>query len=216
MFFIRYLPVVVTAFFIITILISPRPVFSEKKAKRKSKKKGSSNIGIQKVSATQPSISNLNWNPDRAEADVEVSGSNVVLSSNKTAGGGLACQLTDYTCIQEKYSVEFIFPTTLMYHKIVVDQKTFRYNEDIKRIMLDLEMEDDGCKFNLHGGYRSKDGFLDRPEEPIVWLRAQIEQRVRLMLALAGAGDTPFFIDGWGAVLRGNHGQAVHVHPQSM
>ena len=128
--------------------------------------------------------------------------------------GGLACDLEDYTCIARTYKMSYLFPTPLLYQQVVVDQRTAQFNEEIKELMLELEEENDGCKFNLHGGYRSKDGFLNRPERAIVWLKSEIEKRAQLMLALSGAPDTPFFVDGWGAVLRHGHAQTVHVHPQ--
>jgi hypothetical protein len=177
------------------------------------KQRRSPNIVIQKAPVSA-GIAGTIVGDDKYESDVLADGESTTLKTNSTIP--VACSLTDLTCIQRKYSIEYIFPTPLMYHTLVIDKKTFDYNQDIKRIMLDLEEENDGCKFNLHGGYRSKDGFLDRPEQSIRWLREQIEHRIRLMLSLSGAADTPFFIDGWGAVLRGNHGQSVHVHPQSM
>ena len=138
--------------------------------------------------------------------DVDVSGSSLNLLSS-----GLACDLEDYTCIQRTYRMSYLFPTPLLYQQVVHDQRTFQLNQEIKELMLDLEDENDGCKFNLHGGYRSQDGFLNRKEGAIVWLKQEIEKRARLMLALSGAKDTPFFVDGWGAVLRHGHGQSVLI-----
>ena len=82
--------------------------------------------------------------------------------------------------------------------------------------MLNLEKEQEGCTFHLHGGYRSQDGFLHRPEPSIQWLRQQISARVKLLLGYANATDVEFEVDGWGAVLRGGDGQSAHVHPGSM
>lgn len=76
-----------------------------------------------------------------------------------------------------------------------------------------------GCKFNLHGGYRSKDGFLNRSEPSIAWLREQIIPRVNEILYFGVVDKTlsiKFTIEGWGAVLRQGHGQKMHVHPGSM
>eukprot|EP01034_Spumella_vulgaris_P024754 gene24754-31131_t len=82
--------------------------------------------------------------------------------------------------------------------------------------MLDLEEENDGCKFNLHGGYRSQDGFLNRRDPAIQWLKSQIIPRVQTMLGLSNSTHIQFSVDGWGAVLREGHAQAMHVHPASM
>ena len=150
-------------------------------------------------------------NDTMVTAETDVSG-----GALQRPAGGLACELDDLTCISRTYKVSYLFPTPLFYQTIVTDQKGFNYNKDIKALLLDLEEENDGCKFNLHGGYRSKDGFLNRREDEIVWLRHEIESRVRIMLALSGAPNTPFFVDGWGAVLRAGHGQTQHVHPQSI
>ncbi len=134
--------------------------------------------------------------------------------------GGLglqtSCDLEDFTCISKQHHISYLFPTPLMYQQIVVDQRSAFFNHEIKELMLELEAENDGCKFNLHGGYRSKDGFLSRSEDSIRWLKEQIIERARVMLTLSGAPDTPFYIDGWGAVLRHGHGQTMHVHPQSI
>ena len=145
-----------------------------------------------------------------------VASSETDVSGELQRPGGLACDLDDLTCISKTYKVSYLFPTPLFYQTIVTDQRGFQLNKDLKTLLLELEEENDGCKFNLHGGYRSKDGFLNRREDEIVWLRNEIESRVRIMLALSGAPNTPFFVDGWGAVLRGGHGQTQHVHPQSI
>ena len=154
-------------------------------------------------------------------AETANNGSTIVSVETAVSGAfqrpdGLACALDDLTCISKTYKVSYLFPTPLFYQTIVTDQRGFNFNKDINTLLLELEEENDGCKFNLHGGYRSKDGFLNRREEEIVWLRNEIENRVRIMLAISGAPNTPFFVDGWGAVLRAGHGQTQHVHPQSM
>jgi hypothetical protein len=101
-------------------------------------------------------------------------------------------------------------------HQIVTDEKTRKFNDEIKDIMLKLESDDEGCKFRLHGGYRSQDGFLSRPEKSIQWLKGQILPRINYLLSLANATDVEYEVDGWGAVLRGGHAQNAHVHPGSI
>lgn len=125
------------------------------------------------------------------------------------------CKLDGLRC-STKQGIDYLFPTTLITHQIVYDTKTKQYNDELKQLMLRLEKENDGCTFNLHGGYRSKDGFLQRSEPAVKWLKSQIYPRVHYLLNLANATDIEFEIDGWGAVLRGGDGQNAHVHPGSM
>lgn len=115
-----------------------------------------------------------------------------------------------------KNGLQLLFPTMVVVQELIRDKQSFVMNEELKRLMLDLEEEDDGCKFNLHGGYRSKDGFLNRQDRSIQWLRNQIIPRVQNLLTIANATMIDFTLEGWGAVLRGGHGQSVHVHPGSM
>lgn len=125
------------------------------------------------------------------------------------------CQLNGLQC-STKQGVEFLFPTPLLVHQILVDKQAKQYNEELKDLLLELEEEDNGCKFNLHGGYRSKDQFLSRKEPAVQWLRSQIVPRINYMLSLANATDIEFEIDGWGAVMRGGDAQNAHVHPGSL
>ena len=126
------------------------------------------------------------------------------------------CVLDGISCSSKLYGIEFLFPTTLLVNTIVNDKKTRKYNEDLKNLLLDLEEENDGCTFNLHGGYRSKDGFLSRPEPAIKWLKSQIKPRVQTLLSLTNSSQINYSLDGWGAVLRAGDGQNLHVHPSSI
>lgn len=124
---------------------------------------------------------------------------------------GLSCDVVNY-------GIKFIFPTVLMVHNIMEEysQVARRHTDDLAQLILDLEAEGDGCPFNLHGGYRTVDGFMSSPHPSIQWLRAIIVPRVQTMLGLVNNTHVNFDITGWGAVLRTGHGQNVHVHPGSM
>jgi uncharacterized protein (TIGR02466 family) len=145
--------------------------------------------------------------------------SNGVVSSNqakskKRQRSANSCRMDEMTCTGN--GVQFIFPTAILAHDLVRDEQTRKYNQDLKEILLDLEEENDGCKYNLHGGYRSKDGFLNRPEPAIQWLKSEIIPRVHHLLGFSNSSQLGFNIDGWGQVLRAGDGQDAHVHPASI
>jgi uncharacterized protein (TIGR02466 family) len=128
-----------------------------------------------------------------------------------------SCWLHDNsTCSSPDSGVMHYFSTPILMRNIVTDEKSRKYNNDIKKIMLDLEAEDDGCKFRLHGGYRSKDGFFSRTEPSIKWLRKEVSLHVENMFDKMNSSDVSFEWDGWGAVLRGGDNQNLHVHPASI
>ena len=127
-----------------------------------------------------------------------------------------SCTLDGFQCSTEN-GLELLFPTPILIQELVTDQQSFQMNEELKEIMLNLEEDDDGCKYNLHGGYRSQDGFLSRPDRSVQWLKRQIIPRIENLLKVSNASSLiSFTVDGWGAVLRGGHGQNMHVHPGSM
>ena len=125
------------------------------------------------------------------------------------------CKLDGYTCATES-GVQLLYPSPVLIHELVRDAHSAQMNEELKELMLSLEEEDEGCTFNLHGGYRSKDGFLSRPDRSVQWLRNQIIPRVHHLLSIANASNLAFTVDGWGAVMRGSDKQNAHVHPGSM
>lgn len=124
------------------------------------------------------------------------------------------CLYDDMSCTYN--GVQMLFPTTVITSMIIRDSKAKKHNEKLKELMLELEEEDDGCKLNLHGGYRSKDGFLDRPEPSITWLKSEIRMKTMQLLNMAHSNHTQFVVTGWGAVLRAEHAQSVHVHPMAI
>lgn len=136
---------------------------------------------------------------------VERSEDGCVINSNTTIG----CNLPDK-------GLQYLFPTFLLEHNLITDSQSREHVIKIKDIMLDLESKEEGCKFNLHGGYRSQDAFLSRNEPSVKWLRSEIDKRVKLLLTQVDASDVEYTFDGWGAVLRNGHGQALHVHPASV
>lgn len=93
--------------------------------------------------------------------------------------------------------VQFAFPTTVITTNIVRDAASRAHNEAIRDLMLELEEEDDGCKFNLHGGYRSKDGFLDRKEPALQWLKTQIHSHVRQLLSFTNSTDLTYDVSSY-------------------
>lgn len=125
------------------------------------------------------------------------------------------CILDGMSCATKDH-LYFLFPTPVIVHEIVGDPLFKRHNNALKEKLLDLEEEDDGCKFNLHGGYRSKDGFLLEKDESIQWLRNHIIPRMNYLLSLANSSHVTYELDGWGQVLRGGDGHSIHVHPGSM
>jgi uncharacterized protein (TIGR02466 family) len=125
------------------------------------------------------------------------------------------CKIEGLRCSTNK-GVDYLFPTTLLTHNVIHDNIGRKYNEELKELLLSMEEEEEGCQYHLHGGYRSKDGFLHRKEPAVQWLRQQIVSRVQFLLSMANATDVEFEVDGWGAVLRGGDGQSAHVHPGSM
>ncbi len=141
--------------------------------------------------------------PDTSSITEPVSSSDCVLN-NKTG------------CGAPQHGLFFHFPTFLLKHYLLTDAKSRKHNKQIADVMLELESQDEGCKFNLHGGYRSQDAFLSRKEPGIRWLNAQIDQRVKMLFEMANASELEYTIDGWGAVLRRGHGQPLHVHPASL
>eukprot|EP01038_Epipyxis_sp_PR26KG_P006543 gene6543-8990_t len=126
------------------------------------------------------------------------------------------CELDGAGCRSKSLGIEFLFPTTVLVASLIKDSQGKMYNQQLKEIMLNLEEENDGCKFNLHGGYRSKDGFLNRNEPAIQWLKSQILPQINKLLGLTDSLHIPYKVEGWGAVLRSGHGQTRHVHPASM
>lgn len=158
----------------------------------------------------------------KMESDEMKSGS-IVKSASKgkklpidVTSARTSCELDGHSCLIEGYGIEYLFPTTLMTNDIIYDDQGRKFNQQLKDLLLELEEEDDGCKFNLHGGYRSQDEFLSRPEPAVQWLKSQIIPRVQTLLSLSNSTQISFLVDGWGAVLRSGHGQNVHVHPGSM
>jgi uncharacterized protein (TIGR02466 family) len=129
-----------------------------------------------------------------------------------------ACEFADgLMCAVPAYGIHLIFPTPILVNNIMEDDpQAAKHTASINKLMLDLEREDDGCKHNLHGGYRSVDGFLKRSDPAIVWLRSIIVPRAKLLLGLVRGDDILFDITGWGAVLRVGDAQNVHVHPGSV
>jgi hypothetical protein len=125
------------------------------------------------------------------------------------------CKLEGFQC-GTGTGMELIFPTPIVLQDLVTDVVSRQMNEELKQLMLDLEEDDEGCKFNLHGGFRSQDGFLSRPDRSVQWLRSQIIPRIQNLLRVSNSSHLPFSLDGWGAVLRGGHHQSSHVHPGSM
>jgi len=137
--------------------------------------------------------------------------------STPLGGGPMSdCKFDGMSCGSRASGIEFLFPTPLQVTTLVKDSISQQYNQQLKELMLSLEEEDDGCKFNLHGGYRSQDGFLNRKEPAVQWLRAQIIPKVKALMAITNSSHIPFMIEGWGAVLREGHGQNIHVHPSSI
>lgn len=136
-----------------------------------------------------------------------------VVSSNNNSH--LNCVLDGMSC-NTKDNLYFLFPTPILIHDIARDPISRKHNAALKEMLLDLEEEDDGCKFKLHGGYRSKDGFLKENDDALKWLREQIHPRIHHLLSLANASSIPYELDGWGQVLRAGDGHSIHVHPGSM
>ena len=134
----------------------------------------------------------------------------------KEAINEFECKLDGASANIDKLGIQMMFPTFVLTHTLVRDQQTFEFNKQIKELMLELEEENDGCTANLHGGYRSKDGFLTRQEPAVRWLHSEILPRVQMMLGFSDSAHLKFKIEGWGAVLRVGHGQQMHVHPGAM
>ncbi len=154
--------------------------------------------------------------PSKNSASAAVAPNGNVVQQVQAQQSSGSCEVDGLSCQLKGTGIEYLFPTVLLVNTLIKDTQTHQYNEQLKQLMLDLEEENDGCKFNLHGGYRSKDGFLNRKEPAVQWLKAQIIPRVQAMLGLSNSTHIPFAIEGWGAVLREGHGQGVHVHPASM
>lgn len=150
----------------------------------------------------------------------QVSGSGSVVSNTASSASGYPlgndCKFDGMSCGSKSAGIEFLFPTPLQVTTLVRDSISQQYNQQLKELMLQLEEEDDGCKFNLHGGYRSQDGFLNRKEPAVQWLKSQIIPKVKQLMAITNSSHIPFMIEGWGAVLREGHGQNIHVHPSSI
>lgn len=123
------------------------------------------------------------------------------------------CAMDGLTCTAQ--GVQLLFPSAVLVHDLIHDEKARRHNEELKTLLLELEEDGEGCDFHLHGGYRSKDGLLDKPDAAIQWLKNEITPRVKHLLSMTNS-SLPFRIDGWGQVLRSGDGQDPHVHPASM
>lgn len=126
------------------------------------------------------------------------------------------CRFDGMSCVSVSGDLQYLFPTALLTANLVRDTKARDYNQQLKKIMLDLEAEKQGCQYNLHGGYRSQDGFLELPKASIKWLKASLKPHIDRLLTITGSAAIPYDIVGWGAVLRGGDGQSPHVHPASM
>lgn len=125
------------------------------------------------------------------------------------------CKVDDVLSV-EVDGVHLMYPTTIISDHILSNEKDRRHNSELRALLLDLESNDEGSNDNLHDGFRTTDGFLQREEPSIQWLVENIHPRVRKLLSLSNSTDITYDIAGWGAVLRGQDSHKRHVHPGSM
>lgn len=125
------------------------------------------------------------------------------------------CNIDDALSVQID-GVHLMYPTTIISDYILSNERDRQHNAELRALLLNLESTEEGSSDNLHDGYRTTDGFLQRDEASIQWLVANIHPRVRKLLSLSNSTNIAYEIAGWGAVLRGQDSHKSHVHPGSI